>query len=123
MVLSTMNPVMTRDFFALYDLEFDATPGTICKLHWHNEMPVSISLWVACQHPIVEHLSDCVLLPPQASLFVFPHPVLPRLRRQRGKVQKRGDESGGQGMMKEEEAEEDEEEHEEEEEEEETQPF
>ena len=61
MLLSTMNPEMTRDFLALYDLEFDATPGTICKLHWHIEMPVSISLWVACQHPVVEHLSASFL--------------------------------------------------------------
>jgi len=56
-----MNPDMTRDFFALYNLEFDATPGTICKLHWPFEMSVSTSLWVACQHPIVEHLSASFL--------------------------------------------------------------
>ena len=57
MILSTMEPELTRDFLSLNHLEFDVTPGTICKLHWHSELPVSISLWVACQHPIVDHLS------------------------------------------------------------------
>lgn len=61
MLLSTMNPEMTRDFLSLYDLEFDATPGTICKLHWPIDLPVSVSLWVACQHPIVDHLSASFL--------------------------------------------------------------
>ena len=56
MLLSTMNTEMTREFLSRYDLEFDVTPGTICKLHWPVERSVSVSLWVACQHPVVEHL-------------------------------------------------------------------
>jgi len=56
MLLSTMTTDMTRAFLSCYDLDFDVTPGTINKLHWPVERSVSVSLWVACQHPVVEHL-------------------------------------------------------------------
>ena len=61
LLLSTMSTEATRIFLESYDLEFNTIDGTICKFHWPANGKLSVSLWVACQHPVVEHLASSFL--------------------------------------------------------------
>lgn len=62
MLLSTMTPEDTAANLKPYDLPFDIQEGTIQKFKWVREdRPVSVSLWVACLHPLFDHLApSCV---------------------------------------------------------------
>jgi len=70
LILSTMNVDMTREYMSQYELDFDSTEGTICRLRMQRDQPMSVSLWVCCQHPVVEllagsfvpHMDACICL-------------------------------------------------------------
>lgn len=58
LLLSTMTPEDTRINLDMYGIAFDSQPATIQKFKWvRDERPITVSLWVACQHPIVDHLA------------------------------------------------------------------
>ena len=55
-----MTPEDTRLNLSLYNIDFDCS-ASVQKFRWirrEKNGPITISLWVACQHPIVEHLAD-----------------------------------------------------------------
>lgn len=57
-LLSTMTPEETAANLQPYDITFDVHDGTVQKFRWAREdRPVSVSLWVACMHPLVTHLA------------------------------------------------------------------
>lgn len=62
MLLSTMTPEDTATNLEPHGITFDTQEGTIQKFKWIREdRPVSVSLWVACLHPLFDHLApSCV---------------------------------------------------------------
>lgn len=57
LLLSTMTPQDTAANLAPHEITFDTRDGTIQKFRWvRQDRPVTVSLWVACVHPLVEHL-------------------------------------------------------------------
>lgn len=58
MLLSTMNPQDTADNLKPHGITFDTQEGTIQKFKWiRQDRPVSVSVWVACLHPLFDHLA------------------------------------------------------------------
>ena len=58
MILSTMSVSDTASNLRPYNIAFDEQEGTIQKFKWVRENgPVSVSLWVACMHPLTQHLA------------------------------------------------------------------
>jgi len=57
-----MTPQDTADNLEPHGITFDTQEGTIQKFKWIREdRPVSVSLWVACLHPLFDHLApSCV---------------------------------------------------------------
>ena len=61
-LLSTMNAADTAVNLESLSITFDCQEGTIQKFKCPcTHSPVSISLWVACMHPLVEHLAASVV--------------------------------------------------------------
>jgi hypothetical protein len=59
LLLSTMTLQDTASNLSGIGLEFDTVSGTIQKLRWTRKSgAVSVSLWVACVHPLVEHMAS-----------------------------------------------------------------
>lgn len=58
LLLSTMTPKVTAQNLAMFDLHFDETAATVQKLQLKRPGPVSVSLWVACHHPLVSELAS-----------------------------------------------------------------
>lgn len=57
-LLSTMTPSDTAANLHEHGLTFDSVSGTVQKLRWvRQDRPVSVCLWVACVHPLLEHLA------------------------------------------------------------------
>ena len=57
-----MTPEDTANNLEPHGITFDTQEGTIQKFKWIREdRPVSVSLWVACLHPLFDHLApSCV---------------------------------------------------------------
>lgn len=59
LLLSTMTPEDTASNLKLHDISCDVCEGTIHKTRWvRQDRPITVSLWVACVHPVVEHLGS-----------------------------------------------------------------
>lgn len=58
LLLSTMSPRDTALNMNEIGVNFDVSEGTVQKLRWTRQGgAVSVSLWVACVHPLVEHMA------------------------------------------------------------------
>ena len=61
-LLSTMSAADTAANLESLSITFDCQEGTIQKFKCPRPgRPVSVSLWVACMHPLVEHLAASIV--------------------------------------------------------------
>lgn len=59
---STMSPKMTRANLLLYGVDFNEVEnGCVQRFRWARSGPISVSLWVTCQHPLVSSLASSLL--------------------------------------------------------------
>ena len=59
LLLSSMSREDTHKNLARYGIDFDRAEDSIQKFHWsQGAAAISVSLWVSCQHPVVEHLAE-----------------------------------------------------------------
>tara|TARA_B110000285_G_C15050328_1_gene576598 strand:+ start:458 stop:934 length:477 start_codon:yes stop_codon:yes gene_type:complete len=56
-ILSTMSLEMTQANLKIYGIPFELVAGSIQKVKW----PENTTLWIACQHPVSQHLSQSLL--------------------------------------------------------------
>tara|TARA_B100000683_G_scaffold218506_1_gene214785 strand:- start:267 stop:740 length:474 start_codon:yes stop_codon:yes gene_type:complete len=61
-VLSTMSPELTHTYFRTSHIDIDIDTPTIQRVRWPRaDGALSVSLWVASQHPIVDNLAAMLL--------------------------------------------------------------
>ena len=61
-VLSTMSPELTHAYFQSTHLDINIETPSIQRIRWpRSDGALSVSLWVANQHPVVENLAGMLL--------------------------------------------------------------
>ena len=68
---STMTPRATAAYLKTADLEFDAQWPSVQRFRWNRPSSLSISIWVACQHPLANELLDCIIPYMDASICLY----------------------------------------------------
>lgn len=59
LLLSSMTRENTRKNLSRHGITFDCADYSIQKFRWSpSRRAISVSLWVACQHPVVEQLAE-----------------------------------------------------------------
>jgi len=56
-----MSMEMTKANLKVYGIPFELETGSIQKLKWPKSKEIAITLWVACQHPVSDHLQPSLL--------------------------------------------------------------
>ena len=63
-ILSTMSREMTAAYFKRYNVPFDPSNVTVQRYRWRRRTAkeaLSVSLWLACQHPVVDALASSIV--------------------------------------------------------------